>query len=58
MSAAITGPGITRAVPEASAETLRKALAGLTMMAREVVRLKAELADRDDRIRRLEERAR
>lgn len=50
----VTGPGLARAVATNHTDTLRKAIAGLAMLAREVVRLKAELRERDEMIRELQ----
>jgi hypothetical protein len=42
----VNGPSVTRAVDE-HRETMRRALHAMAMQAREIVRLKAELAGRD-----------
>lgn len=41
----MNAPSVVRAVPDDSRETLRRALQAMAMQAREIVRLRAELAD-------------
>ena len=45
------GPGVARAICEASNEAHRKAVAGIILLTREMVRLRAELHERDALIR-------